>query len=183
MLNFSLVDFFQILANLSILLGIPVSLYLFYAEKEKERREREYGTYNALDDKYIDYLKLCLAYPEYDVFDIPNEIHREMSPEKRRMQLILFSILVSILERSFLMYKDQSTKVKKDQWAGWDSYIRDYTSRKSFREAWKLIGEDFDKNFVEYVSNIIKSVELEQDIDKSITTSERPAIKKASTSK
>jgi hypothetical protein len=183
MSNISVVDFFQILANLSIVLGIPVSLYLFYTEKEKERREREYGTYNALDDKYIDYLKLCLAYPEYDIFDIPNEENKEMSPEKRRMQLMLFSILVSILERSFLMYKDQSTKIKRDQWSGWDSYIRDYTSRISFREAWKLIGDDFDRNFVEYVNNIIKSIELEKEIDTPIIKSEQSIIKKGVGSK
>jgi hypothetical protein len=59
----SLNEIIQICSNIATILGIPIAIILFINEKRKERRDREYGTYNALDEKYLDYLKLCMENP------------------------------------------------------------------------------------------------------------------------
>ena len=150
---------FEILANIATLLGVPIAIWLFANEKRRERLDREYGTYDALDAKYIDYLKLCLEYPDLDVYDYAkSEIDQFLSKKKQsigKRELILFTILISIFERAFLMYRDQSTDLKKEQWVGWDEYIRDYTTRNNFRLAWKILGTQFDAQFLQYMDQVM----------------------------
>ena len=54
----TLTDYFQVAAHIVTILGLPLAIFLYYQEKKKGRRDREYGTYNALDDKYIQFLDL-----------------------------------------------------------------------------------------------------------------------------
>lgn len=155
---------FEILANIATLLGVPIAIWLFANEKRRERLDREYGTYDALDEKYIDYLKLCLEHPNLDVYDYTkSEIDQFLYKKNQKIEkneLILFTILISIFERSFLMYKDQSTALKKEQWAGWDEYIKDYASRDNFRLAWKILGTQFDANFLHYMDQVMLATKV-----------------------
>src|SRR5712692_9201601 len=92
--------------KLTQLIGIPVGIILYVLNKRRERIEREYGTYNALDERYIDYLKLCMGHPDLDVADTPRENTGAMNADQQHRELVMFSILLSIMERAFLMYKD-----------------------------------------------------------------------------
>lgn len=147
----------EILAFLAVILGVPIALYQFYREKKRERLDREYGTYNALDDKYIEYVILCLNNPDLDVFDFPKTDRKELSKEQERRELMLFTFLVSLLERAFLMYSDQSTEIRRKQWTGWDDYLRGWFLRDNFRKAWVNIAPQFDTGFVAYGSKILKA--------------------------
>jgi len=161
-LEFSPIELFEILSYLAVIIGIPFSIYIFYIEKKRERLDREYGTYNALDERYLQFLELCLENYDLDVFDVPIENKRRNTQEQERKELILFSILISIFERAFLMYRDQSTEIKKTQWEGWNHYMQDYCSRENFRRAWKILGEgeQFEINFVNYMRSIIREIEI-----------------------
>lgn len=150
-----LTDYLKVAAHIVTILGLPLAIFLYYQEKKKERRDREYGTYNALDDKYIQFLELCIEHADLDVFDVPLEDRNKSSPKQRRQEQILFTILISILERAFLMYKDQSSEIKKRQWTGWVDYMRDYCSRENFRREWKKLGEQFDTEFVGLMNRLI----------------------------
>jgi hypothetical protein len=151
-------EILQLLADFATFLGFPILIIVFINEKRKERREREYGTYNALDEKYIEFLKICMNNPELDLYDTPLEIVHELSPEQKIQQLALFDILVSLLERAFLMYKDQSDEVKKIQWAGWNEYMKDYAAHPVFRNLWHMRGIQFDSGFTEYMDGIIGAI-------------------------
>ena len=153
-----LTSYLDLGAKVVTILGFPLAIYLFYDDKKKERRDREYGTYNALDDKYVQFLQLCLNYPDLDIFDVPSEEGRDPTPAQRRQEQILFTILISILERAFLMYKDQSTTLKKRQWTGWVDYMKDYCSRENFRREWPTLGPQFDSSFVEFVNGFIRTI-------------------------
>nr|WP_321409923.1 hypothetical protein [uncultured Carboxylicivirga sp.] len=91
-------NYLQIASSIVTILGLPLALYLFYNDKKKERKEREYGTYNALDDKYIHFLEMCLEKPELDVIEYSKD---ECKNNKERQEQIMFLILISILERAF----------------------------------------------------------------------------------
>jgi hypothetical protein len=145
-------DYLQMITSVVTILGLPLALYLFYSDKKKERKEREYGTYNALDDKYIHFLEMCLEKPELDVIEYSKE---KSVSNKEKQEQILFLILISILERAFLMYNDQSTKVKERQWAGWVEYMKDYCHKDNFRKRWPELGPQFDRQFVGFMNSLM----------------------------
>lgn len=145
----------EILSFLAVTLGVPIGLYRMYLTARKEQQDREYGTYNALDARYIDFLELCFNNPHLDIFDIQDHQSVELSPIQKKQELVAFSILFSILERAFLMYSDQASEVKRRQWSGWRDYIEDFCERTNFREAWESCGEQFDVSFVVYVTDVL----------------------------
>jgi hypothetical protein len=149
-------DYLQLAAHAVTILGLPLAIYLFYQEKHKERLDREYGTYNALDDKYIHFLELCLEKPDLDVFGLTLEPSQGDDPGfKRRQEQLLFTILISMLERAFLMYRDQDTKVKECQYKGWVEYMEDYCKKDNFRRQWAELGLQFDSDFVGFMNKLI----------------------------
>lgn len=153
-----LLNISTLVANIATFLGIPLAIVLFYNEKRRERRDREYGTYNALDDKYDAFLQLCIEHPELNLYSTPLGSIVTLTPNQRIQQLALFEVLVSLLERGFLMYKDQSTNIKQTQWVGWDSYIKNWCASEVFQELWYAVAaEEYDTDFVTYVSNYLKS--------------------------
>lgn len=138
----------EVLTRLVVLLGIPTGLYQYWRKIRYERRDRDYGTYNALDEKYIDFQRLCLDHPELDVFDIPDATTpAELSKEHKKQELIAFTLLFSIFERAFLMYRDRSRRVRAKQWTGWEAYLLSYCKRPNFRGAWDISGHTFDDDF------------------------------------
>jgi len=144
----------ECLSYIVTLLGVPAALLVYIQQKSKERKEREYGTYNALDDKYLDFLKLCLENSELNFYPKNPELNVVLTNEQNSKKLLLFEILISILERAFLMYKDQSTKVKQEQWSGWNEYMRDWMERDDFYESWKILGSQWATDFVSHMDKI-----------------------------
>ena len=152
-------EYLQLAAHVVVILGLPLAILLLYREKVRERRDREYGTYNALDDKYIQFLEMCLEHPNLDVSDFPRQDQRQPTEAELRQVQILLTILVSILERAFLMYKDQSTEIKKRQYAGWVDYMKDWCSRPIFRSQWPTLGKQFDSAFLDFMNELMASTE------------------------
>jgi len=149
-------DIFELLSYVTVVLGLPAAIVQYRRSKLREQADREYGTYNALDEKYMEFQRICFDHPELDIFDIADANPQALDEEKRKQELISFTMLISIFERAYLMYHDQSNKVKAAQWTGWDEYIRSYAERANFRNAWEVSGETFDRNFENYVEGIME---------------------------
>lgn len=77
-------DILEALSFLAILLGIPVGIYQYLRAKRKEQLDREYGTYNALDEKYLEFQKICFDHPELDVFDIADSIPSVLNAQQKK---------------------------------------------------------------------------------------------------
>lgn len=144
-------DLFETLSYIVVLIGIPIGVYQYIGAIKKEQQDREYGTYNALDEKYIDFQRLCFDHPELDIFDIPDSNPNSLNQQQHKQQLIAFTMLFSIFERAFLMYHDQSTDIKARQWVGWEVYIKGYCKRTNFKKAWEVSGATFDTDFEQYM--------------------------------
>ncbi|HEX8169039.1 MAG TPA: hypothetical protein VF824_00700 [Thermoanaerobaculia bacterium] len=145
-------DVLEALSYLTVVIGAPVALYQYRVKTRKEQSDREYGTYNALDEKYLEFLELCRQSPRLDVFDIPDDAPAALTPEEQKQELIAFTMLISIFERAFLMYHDQEDSIRKRQWTGWLDYIRDYCERANFRHAWTYSGDQFDTEFQAFMT-------------------------------
>lgn len=157
---------FERLVPLATLVSVGIAVVLFVQGQAHERdaREREavraremrvVDAYNALDDRYIDYVKLCLQHPELDVFDTPLQRDRPATAAEKRSESMMFSMLLSVMERSFLMYRDQSDPFKKSQWAAWETYVKSWIGRGNFLEEWKRSRTEFDRDFAAYMDGLI----------------------------
>ena len=106
---------------------------------------------------------------DLDVFDITLPAQKKKATvEQERKEQIIFSILVSMLERAYLMHKDQSTKVMKAQFAGWEQYMRAWSSRENFRRSWNHPGFDpqtYDESFYKYMNSMVEAYEEPADED------------------
>lgn len=131
-------------------LGIPVAVWLFFHERKKERKQAEYDAFNALDNKYIDFLALCLQHPELGVSPVRLPKGQADSVPTRKRHL-LYLVLISILERAFVMYSSQRSELRRRQWEGWVDFIRDLAKQPRFREAWHTHKDQFDAKFVAFM--------------------------------
>lgn len=112
-MNKQLLEYLDAISKIVIILGFPIAFFQYMRTKRKEKRDREYGTYNALDEKYLEFQKLCLEHPYLNIFDVPDEKPTELDNKKQKEELILFTMLFSIFERAYLLYFDQYSDIKK----------------------------------------------------------------------
>lgn len=147
-------DILDALAALATALGIPTAILVFYFEKRKELQQRENEAHAVSNERYIEYLSLCLQYPEADAFDLsrtdPDVIVSGLAYE----ELVLFTILISMLETAFLRYGQQRSKVRSTQWQGWVEYMQTWATRPNFARAWPLLRQQFDTGFVRLMDEI-----------------------------
>lgn len=157
--------YLEVINKLVVILGLPLAYFQFIKAKRKERRDREYGTYNALDEKYLEFQRLCLEHPYLDIYDIPDKDPKDLTEQQKKEELILFTMLFSIFERAYLLYSDQDSDIKKKQWIGWDLYIKSYCERENFLNAWEVSGSTFDTDFEAYIKDIILNTIIISDSD------------------
>jgi hypothetical protein len=142
----------DILSKAVVILGLPIGSYQYFRTKRKEKRDREYGTYNALDLQYVEFQKLCLEHSDLNIFDIADNPAPVLDALQQKKELILFTMLFSIFERAYLLYHRSE---RSDQWAGWESYIQSYCERENFLHAWEISGKTFDSKFEAFMAKTI----------------------------
>ena len=159
-----IIQILQILTSVASIIGIPVAIYVYWSNKTKERKEKEYETYHALDEKYYEYIELCLQYPDLNLFYLPLSKDVPLTPPQMIQKYALFEILISLLERAHIMYSDQSTSIKKAQWEGWELYIQRWSQRRDFRELWSTLAPGYyDERFTQYVGDLVRQTAIDKD--------------------
>ena len=165
-------DVAELLSDLAVVFGVPVALlqYRDAVKKEqedrrdrnraldKEREAREYLTYDALDEKYLEFQKLCFDNPHLDIWDVPDKEPAPLTAPQKKQQVVAFFMLFSMFERACIMYLDQAPDVKKRQWTGWEEYINSYLRRANFREVWEIYGTQYDSRFQEYMAARLREI-------------------------
>jgi hypothetical protein len=159
---------FERLVPLATLVSVAIGVVIFVQsqrrehelrdkEAAREREQRITEAFNALDDKYIDYVKLCLQHPELDVFDtpLPAADHPPATAAQRRQEAMMFAILLSVFERSYLMYRDKADPFKREQWAGWEQYMRNWLGRANFVAEYQRTKQEFDPAFVGFIDGLL----------------------------
>lgn len=161
-------DIFELLSYIVVVLGVPAGIWQYRQakqreslERSREREERAWQVYDALDDRYYDYLNLCLQYPELDIYDIPDQDSRKTTPQDKKREDIAFTMLLSLFEQAYLMYMQEGSEIRKVQWDGWQGYIHDYCMRDNFIQAWEQNGSSYDKRFQAYMRELVNSLNRE----------------------
>jgi len=148
-------DYLEAAFYATTIIGIPVSIFVFLSEKRKERLAREMETYLQANEKYIQYLALCLDHPNLDCFDLAISDKLVHSTGLSIQKLTLFTILISMMEAGFLLYRRHKTAIRRTQWQGWYDYMVMWADRLDFRQAWPVIGPQFDSEFYTLMTRLI----------------------------
>lgn len=141
----------ELLSYVVTVIGLPLAIVVFFHQQRKERENEEEEVYQLLSDNYQDFLKVALENPDLKLFT--REETTDLTPEQRERRIIVFSMLVSLFERAYLLlYEDDMTPKERRRWRSWEDYMREWCRRSDFRTslASLLIGED--PEFMAYIS-------------------------------
>lgn len=148
-------EFWQLLANIVTVFGLPLAIYTFIQEQRKERENEDEEVYQLLSDAYSDFLKLVLANPDLRLRTqsaIPN-----LTDEQRERRMVLFDILIALFERAYLTaYDDGMTDKQRRRWHSWDDFMREWCRRDDFRAALPRLLQGEDENFATYIRRVAK---------------------------
>jgi len=154
----------KIIASVSYIggmIGLFISIRNYIENKKKERLQREYGTYDELDNKYIEFMYTCAAHPKLDLLSEPISGPRALSEEELRMERALFAVLISLFERVFVMFQHRlNDKIYDSQYPGWIACMESYCTRSSFLAEWEIIGKQFDEDFYDMMCNLINKSKI-----------------------
>src|ERR1044071_6018395 len=109
-------------------IGLPLAIVVFLFEQRKERENEEEEVYQLLSDNYQDFLKVALENPDLRLFS--RDLTPDLTPEQRERQFIVFSMLVSLFERAYLLlYEESMGSRQRRRWLSWEDYMREWCAR------------------------------------------------------
>ena len=148
-----LLSFWQLLANVVTVFGLPLAIYTFVLEQRKERDNEDEEVYQLLSDAYIEFLRLVLAHPDLKLRTqtaTPN-----LTEEQRERMQVLFEILISLFERAYLTaYSERMTHAQQRRWHSWDDFMREWCRRDDFHAALPGLLHGEDPDFALYIRRI-----------------------------
>ena len=150
-------DILEALSYVATIIGIPVAIFVFLYAKRTDRLAQEIQTYMYANEKYVEYLKLCLEHPDLDAFDVLAAEPEVVATGLDIKKLTLFTILITMLETWYLLYRHHRTAVRRSQWEGWDEYMVMWARRPDFRQAWPALGPQFDSDFYTLMEDLIQN--------------------------
>lgn len=146
----------ELLSYVVTTVGLPLAIAVFIYEQKKERANEEDEVYQLLSDNYQDFLKMALGHPDLHLFT-PEETP-ELTDEQRERMLIIFSMLISLFERAYLlMYEPKMNVRQQRRWLSWEDYMRQWCRRGDFRALLPALLEGEDAEFGAYIRALAAS--------------------------
>ncbi len=134
-------------------IGLPLAIIVFLYEQHKERNNEEDAVYQLLSDNYQDFLKVTLDNPDLRLFT--TEKTPQLSEEQRERMLIIFSMLISLFERAYLLlYERHMTSKQQRRWRSWEDYMHEWCQREDFRATLPALLHGEDPDFVDYLRRL-----------------------------
>jgi len=148
----------QIIYYIAMSVAGPLAVIAYLQVKKTERLQKEYTTYDELDNRFVEYQKLALEYYDLDILDVPNNDPSLAFDKKRKQEMVAYSILFSLFERAYLMFSNQADIFRQRQSSGWKRFLNDFIRRESVRSAWQVSKETYDTSFQEFMERKIAAV-------------------------
>ena len=150
------IDTWELLSYVITVIGLPLAIIVFLFEQRKERENEEEEVYQLLSDNYQDFLKVALANSDIRLFSVDEPL--SLSAEQKERQLIIFTMLVSLFERAYLLlYEDAMSPKQARRWNSWEDYILEWCRRPDFLSGLPKLLHGEDPSFVHYVEQLAKS--------------------------
>lgn len=133
-------------------IGLPFAILVYLWDQRRERAGEEEEIYQRLSDEYAEFLKLVL---ENSDLRLRSTLPVGLTPEQQERKLIIFDLLVSIFERSYiLVYEEQMNRQQRRLWQSWEDYMREWCRRDDFRTALPEMLEGEDEDFAAHIRRI-----------------------------
>jgi hypothetical protein len=146
----------ELLSYVVTVVGLPLAILVFLYEQRKERENEEEEVYQLLSDNYQDFLKIALDNPDLRLFSI-GEIP-EMTGQQTERLVIIYSMLVSLFERAYLLlYEEDMSDKQQRRWRSWEDYMREWCRRSDFRARLPTLLRGEDPAFVAYIQGLAAS--------------------------
>lgn len=147
------IEIFELLSYLVTIIGFPAAIAVFLYEQHKERNNEEEEVYQLLSDNYQDFLKIALDNTDLRLFS--TEQHSARSEVDRERMLIVFSMLISLFERAYLLlYEEDMSPIQARRWASWEDYMREWCHRTDFRNELPRLLDGEDADFKRYIQKL-----------------------------
>ena len=144
----------ELLSYVVTVVGLPLAIGAYLYEQRKERANEEEEVYQLLSDNYQDFLKVVLANSDLKLFSTMPKLPDLSEDQRERMRLI-FSMLISLFERAYLLlYQDSLADAKLRRWRSWEDYMREWTERDAFRSQLPELLKGEDPEFVAYIQTL-----------------------------
>ena len=143
----------ELLSYVVTVVGLPFAIVVFILDQRKARENEDEEVYQMLSDNYQEFLKVALENSDLKLFS--HEHISELNAEQRERMLIVYSMLVSLFERAYLLlYDDAMSEKEARRWQSWEDYMREWCARPDFRVALPDLLEGEDPEFVEYIRSL-----------------------------
>lgn len=146
-------EMWELLSYVVTVIGLPMAIFVFIFEQRKERDNEEEEVYQLLSDNYQDFLKISLEHPDLRLFAI--EVTPALSVEQQERMFIIFSMLISLFERAYLLLYETNMKEKQlRRWRSWEDYMGEWCSRADFRGSLPALLRGEDPEFASYIQKL-----------------------------
>ena len=150
------IETWELLSYVVTVVGLPLAISVFIFEQRKERNNEEEEVYQLLSDNYQAFLKIALENPDLRLF--ANEETPALSAEQRERMFIIFSMLISLFERAYLLlYEDGMAEKQLRRWRSWEDYMGEWCNRADFRAALPALLRGEDPEFSGYIQKLAAS--------------------------
>lgn len=152
-------DLWELLSYMVTVIGLPLAMFVFIFEQRKERDNEEENVYQLLSDNYQDFLKTALDNSDLRLF--ATDETPELSDEQKERMQIIFSMLISLFERAYLLlYEDTMSDKQRRRWSSWEDYMLEWLSRTDFRLLLPVLLRGEDPGFVDYIKHLANRTEI-----------------------
>jgi hypothetical protein len=150
----TLLEQLEALSYVVTIVGLPFAIWIFLAERRKQRLNDDEELYLQLADDYEKFLKLVLDHPDLHLMT-QTEPARTLNADQLERRNVLFEILVSIFERAYiLVYEERMGRQTARLWSTWEDYMRAWCRRGDFRAVLPQLLEGEDPDFQAHIRRI-----------------------------
>lgn len=149
MFDYTPLEWMEFFSYVATIVGIPMAMFIFVVQEKKERQNEQEEIYDKLMGHYTDIQNKLFEHPELDIHDKPLG-----NPEDTRRQYILYEMIISLFERSFILLEYEKDPEYQRMWNSWVDYIRQWLKYNNFRAALPQLMEGEDPDFVTYMSKL-----------------------------
>jgi hypothetical protein len=148
----------ELMSYVVTVIGLPLAILVFLYEQRKERENEDEEVYQLLSDNYQDFLKVALDNPDLRLFSAGGG--ERLNEEQKERQFIIFTMLMSLFERAYLLLHDEDMSPKQARrWNSWEDYMLEWCRRPDFRASLPRLLHGEDPSFVRYVERLAASAQ------------------------
>jgi hypothetical protein len=152
----------ELLSYVVTVVGLPLAIFVFLYEQRKERENEDEEVYQLVSDNYQDFLKIALENPDLRLFS--DDANDALNDEQKERQLIIFTMLMSLFERAYLLIYDENMSPKQARrWNSWEDFIIEWCRKPHFRALLPQLLHGEDPGFVRYLEKVAAACESRPD--------------------